>query len=679
VAAGLAGLIAANQFDLGLALLTVAPAPLFLFTGLLAAPTREPERSPRRWQALAWPLGLGFVLWPLAVSPLRALTSVSQARLLSYESGRGPNIDALMDEARASAQRALGLDPLTPDAHELLARWFELTPQGFSSAREVLLHRIAQAPASGRGHALLAHLYLRQGLDAEAWTEFDLALADPQGSEHTSRDRAARIACVARLGQRTKAFALLVDALSLDISLLSALPWMDQPQPPHRLAVGGPVPQEPIALIDALDLVLRRLSATHRAGTRVPRTSWMDLLRAYRVAGRDDRAGEFLDWLEVEGVDEMEDWTIASERGELALSAGDAEAAVEYFEQAFASGNNPYFRGRAARARGETGDDTRATEEGAAALAATGEILDMPTAFRDNLYAQSTSLQEAGRPLEAADTLRRTLLFQDDPLERVRLWERVGELSLQGGRPDACEQALAEALELLAAKPYPWTSLRLGLMDTLPARIARTFVSACRARGLGPRQQLHAAWGLPHYFSARMGPSLFRMGFAMEAGLVDQLLRETELQLLADPQDQPARWAHLVALEAAGRHLELSRAMRQLAELFASVASAERLLHQLALEHGTEPQDPEAWVQGAFLALLWGRYENAVQTFDQARRRLADTPRAEAAVCGWQALAAYLDDDPEHARQILREGLALDPAAEMLRARLAVIPGESRP
>jgi cytochrome c-type biogenesis protein CcmH/NrfG len=109
------------------------------------------------------------------------------------------------------------------------------------------------------------------------------------------------------------------------------------------------------------------------------------------------------------------------------------------------------------------------------------------------------------------------------------------------------------------------------------------------------------------------------------------------------------------------------------------VASAERLLHQLALEHGTEPQDPEDWVPGAFLALLWGRYENAVQSFDQARRRLADTPRAEAAVCGWQALAAYLDDDPEHARQILREGLALDPAAEMLRARLAVIPGESRP
>lgn len=679
VAAGLVGLVAANQLDLALSQLSVAPAPLFVFSGLLAAGARGRDAAPRPWQALAWPVGLGLVVWAVGVSPLRALTAVEQARLLSYESGQSAGSEALSAGARASAQRALDLDPLTPDAHQLLARWHEQVPHGFAAAREVLLHRVAHAPEAGRAHALLAHLYLRHGMDEEAWAALDRALGDPQGSEHVNRDRAARIACVARLGHRAKAVALLVDALARDIGVLAELPWMDSPQPPHRLAVGGPVPQQPIELVEALETLCRRHSTAWRAGTLVPRVSWMHLYKAFRVAGRDARAGEMLDWLEAEGVSEMEDWTIASERGELALSAGEAEAAVEHFERAHALSSNPFFQGRAALARGEAGHDDRATEQGAAALAASGEILDQPTAFRDNLFAQSASMAEAGRHGEAAETLRRTLLFVDEPLDRVRLWERVAGLYLAAGRPAECESALGEALELLAARPYPWTALQLGLADTLPARVARTYVAACRARGLGPRQQLHAAWGLPRYFSARMGPSLFRMGFALEAGLVDHLLRESELQLLADPANQPAHWAHLVALEASGRHTELSMAMRRLAESFADVASAERMLQQLAAESGATPDDPAVWEQGALLTMLWGRYEDALHTFGQARQRLADEPRREADVCGWQALAAYLADEPRRARQILREARALAPEAEMLRVRLSVIPDETQP
>ncbi|MHC5209781.1 MAG: O-antigen ligase family protein [Planctomycetota bacterium] len=679
VAAGLLGLIGANQFDLGLSLLSVAPAPLFLFTGLLAARTTEVTGPPRAWPALAWPLGLGLVLWTTGVAPLRALTAVEQARLLSYEAGQSEDREALMAAARAAAQRALEHDALTPDAHELLARWHEQTPGGFAAARDVLLDRIARSPANGTGHGLLAALYMRQGLDEEAWTELDRALADPQGNADTQRDRAARIGCVARLGQRSRAFTLLVDALALDIALLAQLPWMDAEQPPHRLAVGGPTPQPPIELVEALELLFKRLSTSWRAQVHVPRANWMDLYKAFRVADQDERAGELLDWLELEGVAEVEDWTLAAERGELALSAGETQTAIGHFERAHALSGNPFYQGRAALARGEGGDDARATEQAAAALAATGEILDMPTAFRDNLYAQSHSLVETGRPVEAADVLRRTLLFQDDALERVKLWERIGELSLAGGRPEACVQALGDALELLAARPYPWTSLRLDLVDTLPARIARTFVAACRAQGLPPRRQLHAAWDLPQYFSSRQGPSLFRIGFAMEAGLADHLLRETELQLLADPTNQPARWAHLVALEANGRHTELSMAMRNLAESFAEVASAERLLQQLATEFGTTPESAETWVQGGFLTMLWGRYDDAMRTFGQARQRLTEAPAAEASVCGWQALAAYLADQPGRAQEILREGLALDPEAQLLHARLAVIPDEGRP
>jgi tetratricopeptide (TPR) repeat protein len=98
------------------------------------------------------------------------------------------------------------------------------------------------------------------------------------------------------------------------------------------------------------------------------------------------------------------------------------------------------------------------------------------------------------------------------------------------------------------------------------------------------------------------------------------------------------------------------------------------MLQQLATEHGETPDSPDIWIQGAFLTMLWGRYDDAVRTFDQARRRLVDAPRAEAAVCGWQALAATLADRPDRAREILSEGLALDPDSNMLRARLAVIP-----
>lgn len=676
VAAGMLGLVAGNLFDLGLSLLTVAPLPMFLVTGLLVAGSRASGSEPRPWQAVAWPIGLAFVLVPFAVVPLRALTAVEQARLLSYEAGQSADRETLMGAARAQAQRALALDPLTPDAHELLARWLEMTPQGFTEARDVLLHCIAQAPASGRAHALLAQLYVRHGADEEAWLEFDRALADPQGSEQINRDRAARIGCVARLGRRTKAFALLVDALALDIALLADLPWMGPEQPPHRIAVGGPVPQPPIELVDALDVVFERLAAARAAGSRVPRSSWMDLNKAFRVTGRDDRAGQLLDWLQAEGVSEVEDWTLAAERGQLALSAGAAESAVAFFEQAYALSGNTYYQGRAAHARGEVGDEARAAEQGAAALDASGEILDMPTLFRDILAAQAESLAESGRPAEAADALRRTLLFHDDALERVAIWERIADLSLRAGSPETCEAALGQALRLLAARPYPSSSLLLDLVDTLPARIGRTFVTSCRARGLGPRQQLHAAWGLPEYFSSRMGPTLFRIGFAMEAGLVDQLLRETELQLLADPANQPVGWAHLVALEASGRHLELSRAMRSLAETFRGVASADRLLQQLAAEYGAAPVAAETWMQGAFLTMLWGRPQDAIGMFEQARMRLPDSPRDEAAVCGWQALAAYLSDQPERARSILLAGLALDPDSQMLRVRIGVIPGE---
>ena len=75
-------------------------------------------------------------------------------------------------------------------------------------------------------------------------------------------------------------------------------------------------------------------------------------------------------------------------------------------------------------------------------LSAWWEILDLPDAFRDYLRKEADNLIEDGEPAEAADRLRRSLLFEDDLLERVRLRLYVAELFLEGGDPAACERSL---------------------------------------------------------------------------------------------------------------------------------------------------------------------------------------------------------------------------------------------
>ena len=675
--AAIIGLLAADLLDLGLALMSVAPAPLFLLTGMAASQRAPREAESRPWHHLAWAAGLLAVALPFAVRPLLALGVANQGLLLTYEADQ--RLDTgLKRRALQKVEQAIALEPYTPELHGMLARWREQQPHGFPAARELLEERIALAPHDGLGHSLLAQLCLRLDLYDQAEPELLIALADPQGGQWHSRDRAGLIHCVAELGRRDEAIELMVEAIERDLGVLAQLPWMDDPQPPHRLEVANGA-DRPIELTEIAELLFQRAAASQLAGSPMGRAAWMDVVKTYRIAGRDDRAADVLDWLESNGVADVEDWTIAAQRGELALAAGDAALAKQQFERAVALNPDlPFYRQRLSQAARQLGESGQAIETVSASLLLTGEILDRPTDFRDNLDAKAASQIEVGDPGGAADSLERSLIFHDDLLDRAKLWERIGDLDHQAGREDECVAAMRQVHTLLAAKPLPWSELQDGLTDALPMEVARTLTDVWRETDPNPRSRLHRAWGLPGFYDSRQGPSLFRLGFYAENGLTDHLLRESELQLLIAPDNVLAHWMRLAALEAAYDRLgELPAAMREFVESYARVASPQRQFDQIANTMRDAPElqkDPANWRNIGLLSLLRGRYSEAIGLFESGRKLEPDSA-AQARFYGWEALASHLVGKPEQAAQLLAAGVALDPHNELLRNQLIVAQG----
>jgi O-antigen ligase/tetratricopeptide (TPR) repeat protein len=667
----------ASLFDLGLALETVVPAPLWIFTGLLAArPPAEaprPAGTPRPATCLAWAIALALLFVRFGVQPLRAQSLALQAQLLSF-TGQQEDDTGQLGLARTTMARALELYPPTPRAHELLSRWLEQAGE-VPAARRVLLRRVELAPHDATGHSLLGHLEMRQGAWAPAADALARALEDIHGSQQENRDRADRVLCLLNLGLRDEAQDLLVEALRIDSGVIALLPWQDAATGAFRLRVAGQPPPPPLDLVVAVEILFGRHVIESAAGRDPGRRAWMDCNRAFRVARRDDKATSMLDWMEANlpaGLIEPE--TIANERGQIALDAGQLDEAQAHFERAFELSGNPHFRVLVAEVRRRRGEAPVAGAEARSAMAESVEILDQPAVFQENLRHQATAALDRGQPLAAADAQLRSLPFEDDLLARVRLRLEAAGLQLRGGRADLALQVLRTACEDLAAKAFPWTALQEDPAETLPGRVATALVAAWRAQGLDAAARRHAAWGLPDFFSSRQGPSLLRLALYDLNAQPDQLLREADLQLLADPHHLPALWARLFALEASGRHLELGAAMRTLAEEFGRTASAERLWKVQVDVVSGNLADPDAWRQLALLTLLRGRYEEALGWFDKERACLANDPAAEARACGWQALAAFLASRPDRARTILREAAELQPEVEMVKLRLGVIP-----
>jgi tetratricopeptide (TPR) repeat protein len=678
--AGATAALLASLFDLGLSLESVVPAPLFVLTGLAASrgvlPARaaSPVQAPRPIVAVAWGLALALLVVRFTVQPLRAQVLSLQAQLMAWESQQEDQ-PRRMDAARAAMADAIAIYPPTPKAHDLLSRWLEQA-RDVQGALTVLAGLVELAPRDANCHSLLGHLYQRHGMHEQAARELDLALQDIHGSLQENRDRADRITCLAALRKREEAQALLVEALRIDSGVIALLPWQDAYSGNFRLKVAGTPAPPPIALLEAVEALFQRRIDDFAAGNIGDRRSWMDTYRGFRVALRDDRASAMLDWLEANlppGV--IEPWTLAAERGHIAYDAHDYDTALVHFQEALDVSGNPYFEHRIAEVRRSRGENIVSAEMGQTSL---NEILDQPTAFRENFTSKSESLQALGRAEEAADSLRRTLLFEDDLLGRARLLVRVADLQLRAGRAALAEDTLREACELLAAKPFPWATLQEDTISTLPGRVADLLFDAWRSQGLDRSARQHAAWSLPSFFSSRSGPSLLRLAFYSRNAQVDQLLRESELQILDDQRNLPALWARLFALEAAGRHLELGSAMRDIVEEYGKTASPQRqfetLASRIAGQVSGHLSDPTVWEQLALLSMLRGKYGEAVEMYEHARNALPDDPAEEARVCSWQAMAAFLASKAGDARRILQEAQQLTPDDDMLRLRLSVIP-----
>lgn len=679
ILAASAGLLAANTLDLGLALQTVVPIPFFLFAALLAGARRPPEQRATRLPPLVgilWLVALALPWIRLGVDPARADTELERAQLLSWMSTQRAQDAELLDDAMAACQRAIDLDPDAVHAYELLARWEETRPGGVLAAHDVLRRLIERAPLYGPSHALLGQTHLRAGMDDKALESLRRAIDSEYGSVDQTTQRAATVGVLARLGRRDEAAQLLVEALRLDIGVVERVGWQRDPRTGERvLPVAG---DRALPLVEAVEMLYARHVREREQGHEVGRKYWMDTYLAFRKASRDDLALAVLDDLEA-NVPAVEPHSIVIERAKIAEDRGDLDTAIAQWREADALAPNPFYATQVTRLRARQGDIEESRAEAVSAFTTSGEILDQPTAFRDNLDARYEAALRDARPGEAAELLERTLLYVDDPLARAQRLLRAGNVYLQAARWEDAERCLTRSLVLLTARPYPVALLQEGHDDSTPGRIARGLLAAWRGLGLDADTCQRRAWGLPDYFSPRAAPSLFRLAFFAENGQMDHLLKEAELQLLADPERLLAQWARLEALEGLGRLDELRAQMRAIAERFAARHAVNELHRQLVhdVQVNDRMGDWRAWKEMAVLKLLSGGYSESADMFGQARELLADKPRVAAQISGWQARALLLSDRPdrhERARDLLAAAVRTVPESGSLRARLEALP-----
>ncbi len=674
--AAVLALLAANMLDLGLALMTVVPGPLFLLTGLAAASDR-PRPALRPGPAALLGLVLLSILVTAGLLPVHARTLMEKAHLLAFDSSR-TNDSRLMGEAHDAVRRALRLDRTTPRAHEVLSRWLESSAGGLEEARDLMLDLIALAPQDGASHGLLAQLYMRADMHREAAEEFERALSVGHGSVHQNRDRADRIWCLARIGERELAERALFDAIRLDRGVIVNMTWGANAAGDRVLRVGGGVPQPPIELVSVVQSIQAVNLADEAAGVEVSRNTWMDTYNAFRDAGRDDLALECLGHVEthVEGI--REEGTLFSEQARIAEAAGDLERARQLFLDAQEISGRDYFGVLAAGVALKMGESGEASVLGEAALAGTAEILDLPTAFRDFFKNQSATFLSEGRLLEAADSLHRTLLYQEDIIERARILLRVGELCNDGGDHTRATEVILDGLDHLHAKPFPAALLQESETISLPGRLADQLGRAWAGQGLGPAERQAAAWGWSHFFSSRAGPCLFRLAFFEGNGQPAALLKEAQLQRLQRPDDLMAMWAELTALEAFGAWSDAEKAMRNLAERFGKTHDMDRLWSNFVDMARRRPDDPQVLFRAGILKLLSGQYSQSADFFSSARMALpADEAGNASRMASWQARAHFHAGGRPQARAVLEEAVRLNPGDLMLHRRLRALSGGS--
>lgn len=664
------GLLLADLLDVGLALDTVVPAPLFLLTGLCLSRAARPSADTPARRASAAIVAVVAVL-VLGMAPARARTLLESARLQALHAGQAGLPMEAQDEARRLAARATAWDPFGREAHELLARWLEVLPDGHVRARQVLQALERRAPDDARTQSALGQLALRAGDHAVAAEHLQRALDGGHGSAFRGADRVALLRALAALGRRDEVVRRLVESVRLDVGVIHELPWQSHAELgayclPVAPAVDGR-PQPPVTLLEAIDALRERQLAHRAAGREVGRDFWMATYHAYRKADRDDLALAVLDDLEAHAPS-VERHTLASERAQIALDAGDLVAARDGFDRAHDLSGRAWYATQVAHVQQLMGEPSAATER--LTRRAIGEILDQPTAFRDDLRRRAAVAQQAGRFVEAADLLERVLLFEDDLFVRLELGLGVAEALARGRAFARARAAYEDVFAVLGARAYALDSVSDDLIESLPARAARGLHDVWSELGLDATARRAAADRLVPAHTRFAAPRWARRVLRLENGELGEFLRATEASAVDDDLRLPGRWLRLQALDATGRGAELPAALGSLREELARRLDLDHLRDQL-VTLVTDSRDPGVLRAFGLVSTLLDDPRRAAETWAR-EAALLDDPHGRAHALGRVALAhrvaAHGGPDAE-ARALLVQAVQLAPHCGLLTSR----------
>lgn len=566
VIAALAAQLFANLLDLGLALDTVVPWPVFVVTGLVLARDVRDRPAPVPGVGGLLVVGLAFVFVAEVWRPLRAETLVRRASVFGSQLDRTSHVEELRRRMCDVLRAARAQDPLAP-ASELLSKTLgELGgDEELEEAQAVLVDARDRAPDDGEVWSRLGRFLLARGRFEQA--SFALSYGDRgiRGAKDPDGDRALAVEAIAGANRTADAHAALVAALRQDHETLDRLEFERDSGGRTLLVVDGR--RTNVDLGAAIDDVAASYRDRQLADEGVGRKPWMDLFHAALGAGFYAKAEGILDYV-AENLPEVEAHSVAWDRGRLAKAQGDVDGALKWFREANALAVVPVpvyqdaLRALEAEAGGAA---AAASAPSMIARVSLGDVIEIRTAYRPHLDELAVALEAHGDAAGAAEVLHAMLLFVDGPIPRARVFERAARLEAELGDDDAALRSLDAALRhLWARRHYRGDSMLLEDGRSLPVVLALAECDVWRRRGLDDDAIVRAALSRPHGRAFRRASILYRLGLFEALERWDKLLEEAELALLQDEEDETATNAKRVALKQLGRTHELARFERAL-------------------------------------------------------------------------------------------------------------------
>ncbi|MFG0315659.1 MAG: O-antigen ligase family protein, partial [Planctomycetota bacterium JB042] len=592
LAAG-AGLSAANVLDLGLALDTVVPWPLWWITGLALSLDPPRREAPLPGVSLLVATGLLLAAATLAWTPLSARVELSRARVLAAEGPRNPRLPDPRGRLVAALQRAIRRDPSLEPAYVMLE---SAVAADVEERRSVLLRYLDQGPDYGHVRSRVGQFEFESGAYEDAVETLSYAFEDRFWCDSILQDRARYVRALGHLARVDEAETALRATLLSNHELVRDFPVDESGRRVVEIhdALGDAVAT--IDLGEQLDVLRGELSERRERGEEVSRRDWMQIFFAYRAAGLDDDAEAYLDFL-AGRIAEIEPESILRERARLALDRGDRQTAVKLYEEAYRLTGTETFRDFARQAAGRE----RAAE--VRPLAHIGDLMAWRPAYELALDTRIEAAIRSGAYADAAGDMRRRLFFASDPGDRARRLVKLAEALEASNAPQReIEATYRSAMEHLLAKPYTTEHLSVRFDESLPGRIAESVHELWREAGRTPEEIEGLALAWPGIRSVHSAALLFQLGLYRALGDPDALLRTAKLLALVEPGCDIAFLAELTALEATAP----PRVIRDTAR--------DHLLLRILHPVHEEPQSPFG---RAVAMMLNGAYNDAAAKFKE--------------------------------------------------------------